>query len=708
MEQLVQSLKDGKMELLEVPFPALGKGQILVRNHYSLISAGTEGKTVKDARLGYIGKALARKEEVKKVVQSARTLGILKTYRMVMNRLDAPSSLGYSCAGTVIAVADDVTNFKIGDTVACGGNSAVHAEVVAVPVKLCTYVDTSVPLDQAAFTTVGAIALQGVRQADLRLGENCVVIGLGLVGQITLQLLQASGVNAIGIDIEDGQVMLAQRCGFENSYNRNHTQLESVVMQLTGGHGCDAVIITASTSSNDPVNLAGVLCRRKGKVIVVGAVSTDFNRKNYYQKELDLRMSSSYGPGRYDSSYEEEGKDYPYPYVRWTLQRNMQAFAELLLKKSINLQPLLTHSFPFESAPDAYQLILERNEPFAGIVLKYNVQKEIKARVNLASSTAASSVIAGVIGAGSFGQNFLLPALKGKVEFKGVSTSRSNNARNVADKFGFAYCTGNADEIINDPTINTIFIATRHDSHAEYVLKALKAKKNVFTEKPLCLNRQQLEEIIQEYNHSGMKLMCGFNRRFAPMIANLKNQLSSAVPVAINYRINAGVLPANHWVHNPETGGGRIIGEACHFIDLCSYLSSSPVRKVSAFAMKDGNGNQDTAVMNLYMENGSVATVSYFSNGNKSEDKELIEIYNGGLIATLRDFTQLTIHTSSGRTIKGNQDKGHAAEMEAFTNSISRGLPTPIPENELFNVMEATFGVMDSIAMKGEAVEIHH
>ena len=414
MEQLTQNLKDGHMQLLEVPFPALSSGQVLVRNHFSLISAGTEGKTVKDARLGYIGKARARKEEVKKVIQTAKTIGLKETYRLVMNKLDAPSALGYSCAGEIIAVANDVKDFKIGDLVACGGSSAVHAEVVAIPVNLCVRLHADASLQHAAFTTLGAIALQGIRQADLRLGETCVVIGLGLIGQITLQLLRASGVNAIGIDIDPSQVELAKRIGFNNSFVRNETQLESAVLQLTAGHGADAIIITASASSLDPIDLAGTLCRKKGKVIVVGAVPTGFTRKNYYIKELELKMSCSYGPGRYDHEYEEQGMDYPYAYVRWTENRNMETFAELIYKKQINIDALLSHIFTFEDAKKAYDLILEKTESFTGILLKYNLEKTLRNSIPLRKDEykAVEQVSVGMIGAGSFGQHFILPVIK--------------------------------------------------------------------------------------------------------------------------------------------------------------------------------------------------------------------------------------------------------------------------------------------------------
>lgn len=708
MEQLVQNLKDGNMRLLEVPFPALSSGQVLIRNHYSLISAGTEGKTVKDARLGYIGKARARKEEVKKVLDSVKTLGLMKTYSMVMNKLDAPSSLGYSCAGEVIAVAADVKDFRVGDHVACGGAGAVHAEVVAVPINLCALAAPSIPLKYAAFTTVGAIALQGVRQADLRIGENCVVIGLGLVGQLTLQLLRAAGVKAIGVDIDEGQVQLAKSCGFQ-AHNRSNEQLEAVVLQETQGHGTDCVIITAATSSEDPINLAGTLCRRKGKVIMVGAVSPNFSRKNYYQKELDLRMSSSYGPGRYDASYEEEGIDYPYAYVRWTEQRNMQSFLDLLDQGRIDIQPLLTHTFDFKEATKAYQLIIDRNESFAGIVLKYDTVKTIASRVQLTSKSEPAIVNVGMIGAGSFGQNFILPTLKGKVNLKGIATARPNNARNVGDKFGFEYCAAGAEEIIKDKNINTIFIATRHDTHARFVMEGLKEGKNVFVEKPLCLYPSELNEIKEDFNRTnGLKLFCGFNRRFAPLTLKLKAHLNTEVPLAINYRINAGVVPADHWIHDPNVGGGRIIGEVCHFIDLCAFLSESLIEKVTAFAMKDAHGNNDSVVISVIMQNGSIASINYFSNGNKSEAKEMLEVYNGGVIAKISDFSQLTISGKKKIEMKSEQDKGHQAGITAFIDSINKGNANPIPEKSLFNSMQATFAVIESIALNGESVNVNN
>lgn len=710
MEQLTQNLKNGHMQLLEVPFPALSSGQVLVRNYFSLISAGTEGKTVKDARLGYIGKARARKEEVKKVIQTAKTIGLKETYRLVMNKLDAPNALGYSCAGEVIGIADDVRDFQIGDLVACGGSTAVHAEVVAVPVNLCVRLHPDASLAHAAFTTLGAIALQGIRQADLRLGENCVVIGLGLVGQITMQLLRASGVNPIGIDIDPSQVELAKRCGFNHSFLRNETQLESTVLQHTAGHGADAVIIAASASSLDPIDLAGSLCRRKGKVIVVGAVPTGFARKNYYIKELELKMSCSYGPGRYDSEYEEQGMDYPFAYVRWTENRNMEIFAELVHKQQINIDPLISHTFSFQEAKKAYDLILEKSAPFAGILLKYDTQKTLKNIVTIRkeNNDSVSQVTAGMIGAGSFGQNFILPAIKEKVNLSGIATARPNSARNVADKFGFEYCTGDAQEILNDPNINTLFIATRHDSHGKYVLKGLSGNKHIFTEKPLCIYRDELEEIKKVYATTQSKLMVGFNRRFAPMSAHIIKKINNTIPSSILMRINAGVVAKDHWIHDPKIGGGRIVGEVCHFIDYATFLATSKISSVAAIAMHDANGLEDTLSITLKMENGSIATIAYFSNGNKEVNKEYIEIYNGGFIAKIDDFKELIIADSGGtKKITGHQDKGHKLELEAFIQSIKDGKKSPISFDELYNSTLATFAVLESISQQGKNISLN-
>ncbi|MBS1636787.1 MAG: bi-domain-containing oxidoreductase [Bacteroidetes bacterium] len=710
MEQLTQNLKDGDMQILEVPFPMLGKGSVLVRNHYSIISAGTEGKTVKDARLGYIGKAMARKDDVKKVINTAKTIGITETYKLLMNKLEAPSALGYSCSGEVIAVADDITEFKIGDHVACGGAGAVHAEVVAVPRNLCVKLPDNVHCSEAAFTTLGAIAMQGIRQADLRLGESCVVIGLGLLGQLTMQMLQASGVKSIGIDIDSKMVDLARELGASLALNRNQEGLEQIIADLTQGYGADAVIITAATSSTDPVDLAGTLCRQKGKVIIVGAVPTGFKRSGYYKKELELKMSCSYGPGRYDRSYEEAGTDYPYGYVRWTENRNMQAFVELLHQGKLQIKPLTSHVFDFKEAKKAYQMIVDKTEPYTGILLKYNLEKTLRARIDIKTAESLSAEPSlGFIGAGSFAGNVLLPALKGQCRFTGIATNRPNNARNMADKYGFSYCTANVSELLNDKNINTIFVATRHDSHAAYVLESIHHGKHVFVEKPLCLHEAELEQIREAYEKGHTQVMVGFNRRFAPQIVKAKKMFAgSDVPLAIHYRINAGTLPADHWIHDLAVGGGRIIGEACHFIDLVAFLAGSAIVSVSAMAMKTPGNLRDTLTINLQFKNGSIANITYFSNGNKNLSKEYIEIFGAGQVTVIDDFKDMTVYGSSAKKESTKQDKGHRQEVTQFLESIRQGKAAPISFGSIYNSMLATFKVEESIALGGAPIPLPH
>lgn len=698
MEQLTQNLKDGHMQLLEVPFPALGKGQIMVRNHYSAISAGTEGKTVKDARLGYIGKAKSRQEEVKKVIAAAKTHGVMKTYQMVMNKLETPSPLGYSCAGEIIEVADDIKHLKVGDFVACGGTTANHSEIVVVPKNLCVKVNNPEIIKSAAFTTVGSIAMQGVRQAELSLGENCVVIGLGLIGQLTVQLLTASGVKTIGLDIDDKQVSLALKNGLKHAYNSSQEGIENIIEHETNGFGADAIIITAGTSSLEPINFAGAIARKKAKVVIVGAVPTGFDRKNFYIKELDLRMSSSYGPGRYDDDYEQKGTDYPIGFVRWTENRNMQAFIELVEAGKINLEGLISHQFTFENAKDAYQLIVDRTEHFCGIVLEYNTTKALKRNIQINDKKYNPSEInIGFIGAGSFAQNFLLPNLSGQ-KLVNVATAKATTARNIANKYGFDNCTGDADEIIKNEAINTVFIATPHHLHAQYVVKALQANKNVFVEKPLCLTKEELEEIKEAESKSTAQLMVGFNRRFAPQIIALKKEMNNNLPKAINYRINAGKLPASHWTQDPEVGGGRIIGEACHFIDLCSFIAGSPISKVKANGLKDANNLIDTVSISLAFENGSVASISYFSNGSKQLNKEQLEVFCGEQTIVIDDFKTMNVFGNTKKKTKlAQQDKGHQQEVAAFLAAITQGKPLPISFEACYESTKATFEVVGQI-----------
>ena len=481
-----------------------------------MISSGTEGKTVTDARKGYIAKAKSRQKEVKMVIDMVKTNGLLPTYKLVMNKLEAPASLGYSCAGEVIAIGEGVINFKIGDWVACGGAGAFHADVVAVPVNLAVKVPKSIDLKQAAFSTIASIAIQGIRQAELRMGENCLIIGMGIIGQISYKIMEASGMNPIGIDVSEAQVKQSKDAGMTNVFNRNQEGIEEIIMNYTMGNGADAIIITAGTSSLDPVEFAGAMARKKAKVVIVGAVPTGFSRMHYYKKELDLRMSSSYGPGRSDMSYEEKGVDYPIGYVRWTENRNMNSFIDLLSSDRLNIQSLISHTFTLNEAPKAYDMILARNEPFAGVIIEYDDQKSPEDDIALNKAPLDPSYpIIGLIGAGNFAQNILLPKMKGLCEFGSITTMNGNESVYVGNKYGFANTYSDAEKLINNKAVNTIFILTRHNTHAKFVLEGIRANKHVYSEKPLAMNELELEEIRKAWEGSSQKhLMIGFNRRF--------------------------------------------------------------------------------------------------------------------------------------------------------------------------------------------------
>jgi len=705
MLQLTQNLKSGKMELSEVPVPALAGGRVLVRNHYSVISAGTEGGKVSTARKGYIGKAKEKPSQVKQVIDTLKSEGIASTYRRVMNKLDALSPLGYSASGVVEAVGEGVTRFKVGDRVASGGEGSNHAEVSSVPENLVVKVPDAVTLEHAAYATIAAIAIQGVRQADLRLGESCAVIGLGLLGQLTVQILKAAGVKVAGVDIDPDMVELAGRSGADVAFTRGSGEEERAIVDFSDGYGVDAVIITAGSSSLDPVELAGGLCRRKGRVVIVGAVPTGFSRENYYRKELELRMATSYGPGRYDPNYEEKGRDYPIGYVRWTENRNMQAFLQLVADGKIDLSFLTTHEVEFEKAPDAYQMIVDRSEPYVGIVLKYDTEKETVRSIDLSGQGLRPSTEGGeprisFIGAGSFAQNLLLPNIKDSVLIS-VATSQGHTSKNVAQKWNFRTATCDAEDVFTDDS-NTVFIATRHDSHAEYVMRSLSAGKNVFVEKPLCMTEEELEEIAGIYNRASggdaLRLMVGFNRRFAPHVRTIKREFSDKLPKSINYRVNAGAIPADHWVQDREIGGGRIIGEVCHFVDLAMFLAGSLPKSLSAAAMEDPRGLLDTLNVNILFRDGSIANVSYFANGSKAMKKERLEIFSSGKTAVLDDFTRLDIFTSRKTTNKKlGRDKGHRREVEEFLDSIRNGSPAPISFEEIYYSTKMSFDIIRSI-----------
>ena len=704
MKKLTQKLKNGEMQVIEISPPVLGPGMLLVRNHYSLISAGTEGSTVKTARKGLIGKAKERPEQVKQVIDVLKKQGAVQTYRTVMKKLDAYSPLGYSCAGQVIEVGSGVRGYAVGDKAACAGN---HAEIVCVPINLCVKLPPDANLKRACYNTLGAIALQGIRQADLRLGESCAVIGLGLLGQLTCLMLRASGVAAYGIDVDSRVVEVAGKNCAVRAWTRSDAGVSEQIETLTGGLGVDAVIITAATRSLDPVNFAGQIARKKGRVVLVGAVPAGFDRDPYYyKKELELRMSCSYGPGRYDINYEEKGIDYPAAYVRWTEKRNMQAFQELLHSERIDIDYLTTHEFSLDDAPKAYDMIVNRSEPFLGVVLKYDIDSPLRqARIEVSEHKPAGKVGIAFIGAGSYAQGNLLPNIPRKdsdVFCKAVMTNSGATSKRVAERYGFEFCTSDVKDILENKDINTVFIATRHDSHAEYVLKSLQAQKNVFVEKPLCLNAEELAEIEQvcraERTGETGQLMVGFNRRFAPHAVTLKERLTEG-PMSMIYRINAGSIPADMWIQDPAIGGGRIIGEVCHFVDFLTFMCGSLPIRVYASALPDPGHLNDTLTVNLEFANESVGTICYFANGSKRVSKEYIEVYQSGLTGIIRDFKQLEIFGGSKQERKKllNQNKGQAYMVRAFINRIKDGGGPLIRADEIFAVTRTTFGIIESL-----------
>ena len=709
MEQLTQKLGSGEMVIQELPMPQLTSGMVLVKNHYSLISAGTEGSTVKAARKSLIGKAKERPQQVKQVLEKLKQQGIVQTYRAVMKKLDAYSPLGYSSAGEVIAVADDVTEFKVGDKVACAGAGyANHAEIVSVPVNLCVKLSPDADLSKACYNTLGAIAMQGVRQADLRLGESCAVIGLGLIGQLACLELKASGVNVVGIDVSQAAVDNAKNCT-DIAIVRNDPAIKDRILDFTDGQGVDAVIIAAATNSLDPVNFAGAISRKKGRIVVLGAVPTGFDREpDFYKKELELKMSCSYGPGRYDLNYEEKGLDYPLPYVRWTEKRNMQAFQKLLESGRINLSYLTTHEFKFEDAPQAYNLVLTHSEPFLGIVLKYDIDKKHDVKtITTGSFSPESNVNVAFIGAGSYAQGNLLPNLPpvNAVGRVAIMTNSGTTSKRVAEKFKFAKCTSDINEILGDDKINTVFVATRHDSHAKYVLEALGAGKNVYIEKPLCLTLDELVEIEDCVAESGKGVMIGFNRRFSPFAKFLKKKLGSG-KMSMIYRINAGSIPASHWIQDPTVGGGRIIGEVCHFVDLMTYMCGSNPVKVTASALPDAAGLNDSVNIIVDFANGSTGVIAYYANGSKSLPKEYFEAYHAGVTGIIQDYRRAEVYGRKVESMKkANQDKGQPEMMRVFFDSLADG-SLPIPMDQIFSVTKATFAVIESIRESGMPIII--
>jgi len=720
MKQVLQQARSGEIAVMDVPAPKLLPGCVLVRMAASLVSAGTERASYEFASKNLLQKAKARPDLVAEVFDKIRRDGLFSAVSAARSRLDQPNALGYSSSGTVIEVGEGITDLRVGDRVACAGASyAVHAEFACVPRLLAARIpQCAVSFEDAAFTTLGAVALHGVRTAEVKLGDVVVVIGLGLVGQLTVQILKAAGCRVLGMDIAIERAEQAYRLGADDvSISRDG--LRDSCQQHSNGHGADAVLITAETPSSKPVALAGEVARDRAIVVAVGTVGMEIQRKLYFEKELDFRVSRSYGPGRYDSAYEQKGRDYPVGYVRWTETRNMEAFLQLLSAGKVDVKSLITHRFPIECAQNAYDLITGKTgQPFVGVLITYPAQAEASQEIRLRGNTSVlareKSLAIGVLGAGNFAIGTLLPALKQVrgVEMTGVCAANGSHARHAAEKFGFRYCASDEYKVINDPGINAIVIATRHHLHANQVLTALAAGKHVFCEKPLCLNEIDLQKIVHAHEASSrdLVLMVGFNRRFAPLGLRMKAFLRQIKePLALHYRVNAGFVTRDHWVNDPEQGGGRILGEVCHFVDFLSFLAGSLPIEVETKSVSSFDQNADeNVIVSLRFANGSQGTISYLSNGDRSYSKERVEVFGGGAVAVLEDFRRLElVRHGKKQTFRSRfrQDKGHRAELEAFAAAIHSGGEIPIPFEEIVLSTLATLRALESRS-SGRAISV--
>ncbi len=699
MKQAV--VKKGKVIAQNVPSPNVSRGSVLIKVHYSCISAGTEMTSVNTTKKSLIKRAIDSPDEVKEVLDFIKVNGIKKTIQKVRGVLDGGKQTGYSVAGEIIAVGKGVTNFQIGDKVAAAGAGiANHAEYVDVPINLVMKMPNALAYKLASTVTMGGIATQGVRRADLRFGESCVVVGAGILGLLALQMLKLSGVKVIVSDLDEHRLTLAKELGADVCINPTKEDVVKVSNNFSGGYGVDCVLFTASTSSNKPLSDSFKMCRKKGKVVLVGVAGMNINRGDMYAKELDFQISTSYGPGRYDSNYEEKGLDYPLAYVRWTENRNMTEYLHLLNEGKINVEPLIDAIYPIEKVEEAFASLAAEGQKPIIVLLDYKHAKDNK-KVEINTKPINKNVInIGVVGAGNFVAGMHLPNIKklnNKFELRAVMSRTGFKADALAKQFGAAYSTTNFEEIINDKDIDLVMITTRHDSHADYVLRSLKAGKHTFVEKPLAVNQEELDQIKAFYNADVANkpvLMTGFNRRFSQFATEIKKHTDKRInPLFIHYRMNAGFIPLDSWVHEH---GGRIIGEACHLIDLMTSLTNSKIASISCEKISPNNdkfSQQDNVAMILKYEDGSVGTIHYFAMGSKQLSKEYMEIH----------FDEKTIIMDDYKTLKGfgvnvknlnltRSDKGQKEELEALYETLKGNTKNwPILLEDMIATTEATF-----------------
>jgi predicted dehydrogenase/threonine dehydrogenase-like Zn-dependent dehydrogenase len=710
MKAILEDSGAGRIAAIDVPDPELRAGGILVRTAFSAISAGTERVKLDQTEKSLLGKALARPDLVRQVMELARAEGIRAAYQKVHSRLDTLSPLGYSCSGIVVAAAEGVQEFQPGDRVACGGGGyANHSALNFVPRNLAVKLPDSVGLDAAALTTIGAIAIQGLRQSEVKFGETVAVIGAGLLGVLTIQLAKAAGCRVVAIDLHPQRAERAAQLGADLGLSSGDAQTKLAVQGFSR-YGADVVIITAATPSTAPIELAAAIARDRGRIVVVGDVGLGVSRPNVYLKELSITLSRSYGPGRYDADYEEAGIDYPVGHVRWTEKRNMESFVQFLAARSINVAPLIERRYPVEQGDKAYADI--RDPETYTVLIEYPAAPMPPAPAPYPSRPMArkpgtsAQLRVGCIGAGGFATNIIIPALRHtkSVALDSVATRSGIGAQSARKSFGFSKAQTPV-ELLQDIQTDAVFVLSRHDSHAEYVVAALTNHKPVFVEKPLAINADQLQEVRCAYESERSQgnspfLMVGFNRRFAPMTEALREFFAKRQePMVVNVRVNAGYLAPDHWTQR-KGDGGRVIGEFCHFVDWARAVVGSPIRTLTAHALPDGSRyNRDNVVVTLSFLDRSIANLVYLANGDKSIPKEYFEVFCEGGVGILDDFSLLELTRNGKRTrTKGRRDKGHRREIELTIEAIRTGHPSPIPFEELVEVSSVCIAVDQAIA----------
>lgn len=712
MQQVLLNLGTGGTEVVDTPVPALQPGSLLIETSNTLISAGTERMLIDFGRASMLERARQQPDKVRMILEKITTDGLFATLSAVRSKLDQPLSPGYCNVGTVIEIGAGVGEFNVGDRVTSNGS---HAGVVAVPKNLCARIPENVDDESAVFTVLAAIGLQGVRLAQPTIGETIVITGLGLIGLITVQILRAHGCRVMGLDHDSQRLELARQFG-AYAVNASIDDVISHAMEFSRGRGVDAVIVTASTSSSEPISKAANMCRKRGRIVLVGVTGLELSRQDFYEKELSFQVSCSYGPGRYDASYEQRGQDYPMAFVRWTEQRNFEAVLDLMSAKALDMKPLITHRFPVEQVQKAYS-VLEGGEPSLGIILQYpkletTAEKAAISRTVVLSDKTVQSgtrkAVVGCIGAGNYGGRILIPALaKAGAELHTLVTNTGVNAVHYGKKFNFHKASSDSSEVFANERINAVVIATRHESHARLASEALRAGKSIYVEKPLALTHEQLSEVESAYTDSiscghNPVLMIGFNRRFSSHIRKMRTILESGHgPKSLTLLMNAGSIPGSHWTQDRRQGGGRVLGEACHFIDLARFLVASPIVEARADVMRDrASATGDTAAISLSFADGSIASIQYYANGHRSFPKERIEVFASGGILHLENFRVLRgfgfSELKTYRTWK--QDKGHGSCVRAFLDAIASGESSPIPAEEIFEVSRFAIEVAESIA----------